>query len=305
MGERLHAIINALQQRMDTGVLHDLNITRLNMLIGDQLVKRSLDLPDDDPYIELIEQAMQAYFNMNIEEPEEEEDTPEKVIKEAIVEDTAVEDETTPGPTDLAQKQDVNSRGEMTPSREKTSSTGPINFKLNIKRDEDTNRALINQAPFLFSPVAVRQILSSTVINALSDIPEPGPGGEEVFAKETLLKGIEESACVKTIQLLTDVFSNLRGEVTFEQKIRLGLVIYRLFGYGNFKLDIGESAWEITLNYGDEALPDMDYFSLGFIRGIFVAADDEMFNKLHFSFFKNEQSTIITGSWENNDDING
>ncbi|MDH4261666.1 MAG: hypothetical protein OEV78_01330 [Spirochaetia bacterium] len=264
MGERLHTIIKALEQRMDTGVLHELNVTRLHMLIGNELVKRSNDLPDDDAYIELIEKAMQNYFQKDI----------------MNAEDIANED-----------KEDEIKEDNLKPQndKKKINLQPQVNFKLNIKKNEDNNQVIINQVPFIFSPIPVRNILTSTIIKSLTNISKNEDTVEDAFHY------IEETSFVKSIQLFTEVFHNISKDVSTEQKIRLGLVIYRLLGYGDFIMEKG-SSWKITLTYSGLKLQDMDYFSLGFVRGIFVAADVDLYNSLGFAIANTLESSIITGS---------
>jgi hypothetical protein len=273
MGEKLHSLIKVLEQRMDTGVLHDLSVTRLHMLIGDQLVKQSLELPDEDSYINLIEKAMQSYFQKEFFETEgsEQQESPEEATAEPEIPEMSTQN-ISPGQTAVQT---------------------PINFKLNIKKNEDNCQTLINDTAFIFSPTPVRNILTTTVLNAVAnDIVDEN---YDENSMEAVYKYLEETAFVKTIRLLTDIFQHLKEKFSVEQKIRLGLVIYRLFGYGDFKLEIKPASWNITLAYADSTLPDIDYFSLGFVRGIFVAADIELYNKLNFVIANTSENSIITG----------
>ena len=258
MGEILHSMIQNLEQRMDIGVLHDLNLKRLHMLLGDQLVRQSIKLPDENSLIELIEAAMQSYFQMEL--MEDSEDSSEK-------------------------NEDI-----QTPAKsEHDSSQKDIKFKLNIKKNSETNFTIINQVPVIFSPVEVRKFLCNSILVSLEQTTEN--------ASETILKYIEETAFVKTIQMLTDIYYSLPENTNIDQKIRLGLVIYRILGYGEYNLEKINNQWKINLFYRDITLHDIDSFSLGFIRGVFVATDIDLYNKMEFSIEKNTENSVITGAY--------
>lgn len=265
MGEKLNSIIKDIEQRMDSGVLHDLNVTRLHMLIGDEVVKQSLLLPDDDSIIEVIEKSMHKYFRM-----ESEEDTTNASQSAKNMSDHE--------PADLT-------KIDRTPSKQ-----NPVNFKLNIRKD-DNHQVIINQASVVFSPQPVRKIFVSTILESLGELL-----GEEAAAK-TVLSCIEESVFIKTIQLLSDVYHEIPKDTTVEEKIRLGLVIYRLFGLGDFRLDSESESWKISLKYANRDLPDLDSYSLGYVRGIFVAVDIDLYNKLEFLLSKRGDIVTITSKY--------
>jgi len=258
MGEILQSMIQNLEQRMDTGVLHDLNLKRLHMLIGDQLVKQSIKLPDENSLIELIETAMQSYFQMELME----------------------------NPDNTSSEEEENNAPVKT---EKPATQSDLKFKLNIKKNNETNFTLINQVPVVFSSMEVRKFLCNSVLATMEQTVEN--------ASESVLKYIEETAFVKTIQMLTDVFLSLPQNTTVDQKIRLGLVIYRILGYGEYNMEVANHQWKITLFYRDITLHDIDSFSLGFIRGVFVATDIDLYNKLEFSISKQFENSVITGAY--------
>jgi len=248
---------------MDSGVLNDLNATRLNMLIGEEVVKQSIDIADDDKIIDLLEVAMQKYFRMDMSQSSDPESEKEDKISEKEI---ARANES---------KDDL--QGEL-----KKDVAQPMNFKLNIKKDKSTNVTHINHIPVVFSPIPVRQSLISILFEEYS-----------ILKPDSFKNLIEEICFENTRKMLSDIFKQFGNATGIDQKIRLGLIIYRLLGMGDYILNNHNPMWDITFTHNEKSTSDNDYYVLGFTKGLFSAADEALFENLYFVTLKNAENLII------------
>lgn len=260
MGEKLDTIIQALESRMDTGILHDLNVTRLYMLIGEEIIKKSISLPDDEQIINSIESAMKKYFNMELEasagKKEELNEEPQSHNKN---EQTA---------------------NELQGKAQAVQNSGPsLNFKLNIQKNKEDLFTRINNVSFLFSPNPLRAQLSKLLQSTFQ------------AKAEEYAKTVQDLAYNNSILLMQDIFKSIDKPISYDEKIRLGLAIFRLLGYGSHKLQKSEHRWSLEVTFLDK-IADAYYFAEGFIRGLFYIADTEKI--IQIAIIHNAENLVIT-----------
>jgi hypothetical protein len=93
---------------------------------------------------------------------------------------------------------------------------------------------------------------------------------------------IENIAFINSSTMLADVIKSLPKSDEFQQ-LRLGMVIFKLLGYGDSKIFKEKNSWGIPLIIRRET--DLN-FCLGYVKGIFKTAMPEKFNNLDFKIME-------------------